>query len=78
MRTDGRPVQVTKRFDAVSIACLIGAVVLWGTSFAAMKAALVGFQPMAVVWIRMMLGTLLFLPFWGRLRKPEYRRGDWK
>jgi len=69
---------VTRRFDAVSFACLIGAVLLWGTSFSAMKAAMAGFQPMAVVWIRMALGTLVFLPFWGRVRKPEYRRGDWK
>lgn len=67
-----------KRFDAVSLLCLGGAVLLWGTSFAAMKAALAGFPPMAVVWIRMALGSLIFLPFWRKVPKPEYRRGDWK
>ncbi len=69
---------MARRFDPVSLACLIGAVVLWGTSFAAMKTALAGFQPMAVVWIRMFLGTLVLLPFWRRIPRPDYRRGDWK
>jgi drug/metabolite transporter (DMT)-like permease len=69
---------VAKRSDIVSLLCLGGAVLLWGTSFTAMKAALTGFPPMAVVWIRMALGSLIFLPFWSRVPKPEYRRGDWK
>lgn len=69
---------MSKRFDIVSLLCLGGAVLLWGTSFTATKTALTGFQPMAMVWIRMVLATLVFLPFWRRLPKPEYRRGDWK
>jgi drug/metabolite transporter (DMT)-like permease len=69
---------VARRFDIVSLLCLGGAMLLWGTSFAAMKAALVGFPPMTVVWIRMALGSLIFLPFWRRLPRPEYRPGDWK
>ena len=31
---------------------LVGAVVLWGASFAATKAAIEAFQPMTVVWLR--------------------------
>jgi drug/metabolite transporter (DMT)-like permease len=69
---------VAKRFDIVSMLCLVGACLLWGTSFAAMKSALEGFPPMTVVWIRMALGSLVFLPFWRRVPKPEYRKGDWK
>lgn len=69
--------RVTKRVDWLSLLCLGGAVLLWGTSFAAMKAALTGFQPMAVIWIRMTIGALLFAPFWHRLPKPDYKRGDW-
>jgi len=69
---------VRKRVDVVSLVCLGTAVLLWGTSFTAMKAALGGFQPMAVVWMRMAIGSLLFAPFWRRLPKPDYRRGDWK
>jgi drug/metabolite transporter (DMT)-like permease len=73
-----REARVAKRFDIISMACLGGAVLLWGTSFSAMKAALEGFPPMAVVWIRMALGSLIFLPFLSKVPKPEYRRGDWK
>jgi drug/metabolite transporter (DMT)-like permease len=69
---------VSKRVDIVSLLCLGGAMLLWGTSFAAMKTALVGFPPMTVIWIRMALGSLIFLPFWPRLPKPERRPGDWK
>jgi drug/metabolite transporter (DMT)-like permease len=67
-----------KRSSVVSFLCLIGAVLLWGTSFAAMKTALADFQPMAVVWIRMVLGSAVLLPFWHKVPKPSYRPGDWK
>jgi drug/metabolite transporter (DMT)-like permease len=33
---------------------------------------------MAVIWIRMVLGSLIFLPFWKRIPKPDYHPGDWK
>lgn len=58
--------------------CLACAVLLWGTSFSAMKLALTGFAPMAVIFIRMAAGSALLAPFWRRLPKPAYRRGDWK
>lgn len=63
--------------DLIPVLCLAGAVLLWGTSFAAMKVALTGFPPMAVVFLRMAIGSLLLLPFWFRMPKPDYRRGDW-
>jgi drug/metabolite transporter (DMT)-like permease len=31
---------------------------------------------MTVVWLRMAVAVLLLLPFWCRLPKPDYRRGD--
>ena len=55
-----------------------GAVLFWGTSFVAMKTALDSFQPMTVVWLRMVVAAVAFAPFWHRLPKPDYRRGDWK
>lgn len=58
--------------------CLSGAVLFWGVSFVAMKTALAGFSPMAVVWLRMLIASLALLPFWWRIPKPEYRRGDLK
>ena len=70
---------VTRRFASlVPALCLGGAVVLWGTSFVATKVALRSFSPMTVIWLRMMIATVAFAPFWPRIAKPEYRRGDWK
>jgi drug/metabolite transporter (DMT)-like permease len=67
-----------KRVDVVSLVCLGAAVLLWGTSFTAMKAAIAGFPPMAVVWMRMAIGSLIMLPFWRRVPRPRYETGDWK
>lgn len=58
--------------------CLVAAVFLWGTSFVATKFALTGFAPMAVVFIRMAVGSAILLPFVARIPKPDYRPGDWK
>jgi drug/metabolite transporter (DMT)-like permease len=62
----------------VPLLCLSGAVLFWGTSFAATKSVLGSFSPMAVVWLRMLIATLAFAPFWRRIPKPRYRAGDWK
>jgi drug/metabolite transporter (DMT)-like permease len=55
-----------------------GAVLFWGTSFAAIKVALESFSPMTVIWLRMVVAALVFAPFWARIPKPDYRKGDWK
>ncbi|NTU71187.1 MAG: EamA family transporter [Coriobacteriia bacterium] len=55
-----------------------GAVLFWGTSFVAIKTALDAFSPMTVIWLRMVIASIAFAPFWGRIPRPEYRRGDWK
>jgi drug/metabolite transporter (DMT)-like permease len=55
-----------------------GAVLFWGTSFAAIKVALESFSPMTVIWLRMVVAALVFAPFWVRVPKPDYRKGDWK
>lgn len=58
--------------------CLTGAVILWGTSFMATKAALAGFHPTVVIWLRMTLASLIVLMAYPKIPKPEYRVGDWK
>ena len=58
--------------------CLAGAVLLWGTSFTATKAALSGVAPMTVIWLRMALASLTVLCVSGRIPAPSYRAGDWK
>ena len=55
-----------------------GTVLFWGTSFVAIKTALGSFSPMMVMWLRMTIASLVFLPFWRRVPRPAYRRGDWK
>lgn len=63
--------------SALALLCLAGAVVFWGVSFTATKTALVGgFSPMTVVWLRMVVASAVLAPFWTRLPKPDYRRGD--
>lgn len=66
------------RRSSLPLLLLGGAVLFWGTSFVAMKTALDSFQPMTVVWLRMVVAAVAFAPFWRRLPKPDYRRGDWK
>lgn len=58
--------------------CLAGAVLLWGTSFTATKAALSGFAPMTVIWLRMALASFTVLFIKSRIPAPQYRTGDWK
>ena len=68
-----------RRFESlVPALCLGGAVLFWGTSFVATKIALRSFSPMTVIWLRMMVATVAFAPFWPRIAKPKYQRGDWK
>lgn len=60
------------------LAFLLGSVVLWGTSFAVTKAAYASFPPMYVIWLRMLVALLVFLPLLSRVKRPDYRSGDWK
>jgi drug/metabolite transporter (DMT)-like permease len=55
-----------------------GAVLLWGTSFVATKAALTGFGPLVVVGIRMLLASAMMSVLWPRLPSPHRQRGDWR
>jgi len=56
--------------------CLAGAVLLWGTSFVAMKYALTGFSPLGVVFLRMALASALMALVGGRVPKAGRKRGD--
>ena len=71
------PDALTRR-QMLPLVLLAGAVLFWGTSFAAIKVALGSFTPMTVMWLRMVVATIAFAPFWMRIKRPEYRAGDWK
>lgn len=62
----------------VPFLCLAGAVLLWGTSFVSTKYALMGFSPLAVIFLRMLLASLLLGLAWGRVPKAGRQRGDLK
>jgi len=64
------------RSEALPLLCLAGAVLLWGTSFVATKAALEGFGPLVVVGIRMLLASAMMSVLWPRLPAPRRSPGD--
>jgi len=57
---------------------LVATVLLWGTSYAVMKIAYADLAPMQVVWLRMVVAALAFLPLLRVVKKPRYQRGDVK
>ncbi len=68
----------TRLAGALPVAGLAAAVVLWGTSFVATKAALTGFGPLVVAALRMLLSSAVMLPLWSRVPAPDRRAGDWR
>lgn len=69
---------MNKTAGLAPLLCLSGAVLLWGTSFMAMKYALTGFPPMAVIFLRMLLASAIMALFWGRIPKAGRAKGDLK
>ncbi len=58
---------------------LLLAMLLWGSSFIALKVAVNEMAPMIVVFVRMLIGATAFLVMWPWLRHGfNYQRGDWK
>ena len=54
------------------------AVIIWGTSFAATKAALAAFAPVTLIWLRMAIASVIVIALWRYIPKPQYRCGDWR
>jgi len=57
---------------------LIVATLLWASSFVALKLAFQGYHPMQVIFGRMFIASLCFLPFIPSFRKINWRRQDVK
>lgn len=58
---------------------LLLAMILWGSSFIALKITVNEMSPMIVIFLRMAIGTLAFLVVWPWLRHGfVYQSGDWK
>ena len=60
------------------IACLLLAMLLWGSSFIALKIAFTAYHPMIVIFGRMAVASICFLPFIPGFCKLEFRRSDLK
>jgi drug/metabolite transporter (DMT)-like permease len=60
------------------ILALIAAMLLWGSSFVALKLAFRYYDPMVVIFGRMLVGSLCMLLFMGRFRRVRYQKGDYK
>ena len=60
------------------IAALLTAMVLWASSFIAMKMAFQVYDPMVIIWGRMAVATICFFFLRGRFRGITYHKGDWK
>ncbi len=58
--------------------CLILAMLLWASSFVALKIAFRGYHPMQVIFGRMFVASLCFLPFIPAFRKIRWRKQDIK
>ncbi len=57
---------------------LLLTVLLWSSSFIAMKVAVTALDPMLVMFGRMLTASLCFTCCWPSLRRVSYKRGDWK
>lgn len=55
---------------------LVTAMLLWSSSFIALKIAFKSYSPMIVIWGRMLVGSLCFLFFMKSLRQVRFRRED--
>ncbi|NVJ51126.1 MAG: DMT family transporter [Gammaproteobacteria bacterium] len=64
--------------DAVALAALILAILIWASSFVFMKIAVAEFGPMLTVFLRMILASAVLFFFIPVFRKESYQAGDWK
>ncbi|MBG0790782.1 MAG: DMT family transporter [Desulfovibrionaceae bacterium] len=61
-----------------ALLALWGSVLLWSSSFIALKFAFRHFDPMVVIFGRMLVASVCFLTVFRSLRKIDYQPGDWK
>lgn len=60
-------------YVALTIACL-----LWASSFPALKFAFRAYDPMVVIFFRMLVASIALFAFSRNFRKAQYQKGDWK
>ncbi|WP_250645556.1 DMT family transporter [Salidesulfovibrio onnuriiensis] len=75
-----KAIAMTKKHETEVLPTLaiLGAVLLWGSSFPAMKAVLAYLEPWTVMWLRLIFGSLALLPMLGRVLPRKTTRANWK
>lgn len=69
---------MNNRKDLLPVMSLILAMLLWSSSFIALKIAFQSYHPMQVIFGRMLIATCCFLAFIPSFRKIRWRRSDFK
>ncbi len=64
--------------NVLPVMALLGAVLLWGSSFSAMRTVLNDLSPMGTMFCRLLTAFICLIPFWHRLIPRTYEKGDWK
>ncbi|WP_319761330.1 DMT family transporter [Maridesulfovibrio sp.] len=62
----------------IAVIALITAVLLWSSSFIALKISMAVYDPTFVIFGRMMLASLCFMFFIPKFKKQTFRKGDFK
>ena len=52
--------------------------ILWASSFIALKLAFLSYHPMVVIFGRLIVASACFIPFIRLIRRAVYHKGDWK
>ncbi len=72
---------LNRNSDAPLTGAILGlalAMLIWGSSFVAMKFALQAFHPLAAVFGRLFTASVFFIVFRKHFGEMHYQRGDWK
>lgn len=67
-----------RRAALMPVLALTAASILWASAFIAFKLAFQAYDPMFVLFARMLVACLCFLPLAARFRNQVYLPGDWK
>lgn len=69
---------MNNRTSLLPVLSLVLAMILWASSFIALKISFQGYHPMIVIFGRMVIGSLCFLLFYRQLKDTRLRRQDLK
>jgi len=68
----------TRPVSQYSVFLLLVAMLIWGSSFAAMKLAVAVYDPLLVTFARLLIASIVFLSLRRYFGPLHYRPGDWK